>query len=144
MFKANRTISLQRFPAVGIAKLEYSTCLNGVVGRDNLNHLVFVIMYMSEYPDRKPELPAADDPNLKSEDLEESLFNQVMAKFSEKEWFFGRYAHRAFPAIVSLDNFYAKQRRDGFICRELDEPALKKLRLELETSLEPGVKETSG
>jgi len=35
--------------------------------------------------------------------------------------FFGRYAHRAFPAIVSFDNFYAKQHHDGYICRELDE-----------------------
>lgn len=35
--------------------------------------------------------------------------------------FFGRYAHRAFPAIVSLDNFYARQHADGYICREIDE-----------------------
>lgn len=35
--------------------------------------------------------------------------------------FFGRYAHRAFPAIVSLDNFYEKQHADGYICREIDE-----------------------
>jgi len=35
--------------------------------------------------------------------------------------FFGRYAHRAFPAIVSFDNFYAKQHADGYICREIDE-----------------------
>lgn len=34
---------------------------------------------------------------------------------------FGRYTHSAFPAIVSLDNFYAKQHIDGYICRELDE-----------------------
>jgi len=32
-----------------------------------------------------PDLPSADDPNLKAEELEESLFQQVMTKFREKE-----------------------------------------------------------
>ena len=33
---------------------------------------------------------------------------------------FGVYGRRAFPFIRSLDNFYAKQHEDGFICREID------------------------
>ncbi len=33
---------------------------------------------------------------------------------------FGCYGHRAFPAIHSLDNFYAKQHEDGYICREIN------------------------
>ncbi len=32
---------------------------------------------------------------------------------------FARYGHRAFPAIQSLDNFYARQHASGFICREI-------------------------
>ena len=32
---------------------------------------------------------------------------------------FGRYGHHAFPFIRTLDNFYAKQHEDGFICREI-------------------------
>jgi hypothetical protein len=32
---------------------------------------------------------------------------------------FGRYGARAFPFIRTLDNFYAKQHPDGFICREI-------------------------
>jgi hypothetical protein len=32
---------------------------------------------------------------------------------------FGRYGSRAFPFIRTLDNFYAKQHPDGFICREI-------------------------
>jgi Trehalase len=34
---------------------------------------------------------------------------------------FARYGHAEFPAIQSLDNFYALQRPSGFICREYDE-----------------------
>jgi len=34
---------------------------------------------------------------------------------------FGRYGQRAFPFQRTLDNLYAKQHRDGFICREIDE-----------------------
>lgn len=34
---------------------------------------------------------------------------------------FARYGHHAFPAIQSLDNFYARQHSDGFICREIYE-----------------------
>ena len=34
---------------------------------------------------------------------------------------FGRYAWHAIPAVQSLDNFYAKQDADGFICREIRE-----------------------
>jgi glycogen debranching enzyme len=34
---------------------------------------------------------------------------------------FGLYAERAFPFHKTLDNFYARQHRDGFICREIDE-----------------------
>ncbi len=34
---------------------------------------------------------------------------------------FGRYAGGVFPGIHSLDNFYAKQHPDGFICREIVE-----------------------
>jgi hypothetical protein len=33
---------------------------------------------------------------------------------------FGRYGRRVFPFIRSLDNFYAKQHDDGFICREIN------------------------
>ena len=32
---------------------------------------------------------------------------------------FGRYGARAFPFVRTLDNFYAKQHVDGFICREI-------------------------
>src|SRR5262245_27789242 len=32
---------------------------------------------------------------------------------------FGRYGSRAFPFVRTLDNFYAKQHPDGFICREI-------------------------
>ena len=34
---------------------------------------------------------------------------------------FGKYADRLFHFQGTLDNFYAKQHRDGFICREIDE-----------------------
>jgi mannosylglycerate hydrolase MGH1-like protein len=34
---------------------------------------------------------------------------------------FGRYASGVFPGIHSLDNFYAKQHADGFVCREIVE-----------------------
>lgn len=34
---------------------------------------------------------------------------------------FGRYGRRAFNFQQTLDNFYAKQHPDGFICREIDE-----------------------
>ena len=33
---------------------------------------------------------------------------------------FGRYANWEFPAIQSLDNFYARQRPNGYICRQYD------------------------
>lgn len=33
---------------------------------------------------------------------------------------FGHYGRRVFPFIGTLDNFYAKQHADGFICRELN------------------------
>jgi len=32
---------------------------------------------------------------------------------------FARYGHHLFPAVQSLDNFYAKQHKNGFICREI-------------------------
>ncbi len=32
---------------------------------------------------------------------------------------FARYGHRAYPFQKTLDNFYAKQHPDGFICREI-------------------------
>lgn len=34
---------------------------------------------------------------------------------------FARYAHFAFPAIQSLDNFYCRQYENGYICREIQE-----------------------
>ncbi len=33
---------------------------------------------------------------------------------------FGKYASHLFPFIEMLDNFYAKQHADGFICRQID------------------------
>ncbi len=36
---------------------------------------------------------------------------------------FGRYGARAFPFSRTLDNFYAKQHPDGFICREIGRAA---------------------
>jgi hypothetical protein len=33
---------------------------------------------------------------------------------------FGHYGRRVFPFIGTLDNFYAKQHADGFICREIN------------------------
>jgi len=49
------------------------------------------------------------------------------AAFSDKiyQWdtcfmmMFARYGDRAFPFIQSLDNFYARQRQSGYICREI-------------------------
>ena len=35
--------------------------------------------------------------------------------------FYGRYGSRAFDFIRSLDNFYARQHPDGYICRQLSE-----------------------
>ncbi|MBN8456997.1 MAG: hypothetical protein J0M04_04060 [Verrucomicrobia bacterium] len=35
---------------------------------------------------------------------------------------FARYGHHVFPAVQSLDNFYCKQKTNGFICREIKEP----------------------
>lgn len=35
---------------------------------------------------------------------------------------FGRYGSRAFDFMGTLDNFYAKQHPDGFICREIGQP----------------------
>jgi hypothetical protein len=34
---------------------------------------------------------------------------------------FARYGHHVFPAVQSLDNFYCKQKTNGFICREIQE-----------------------
>jgi hypothetical protein len=34
---------------------------------------------------------------------------------------FGRYSNGEFPSIVSLENFYRKQRANGYICREIKE-----------------------
>jgi glycogen debranching enzyme len=34
---------------------------------------------------------------------------------------FARYGYRVFPAIQSLDNFYSRQHRSGYICREVSE-----------------------
>ena len=34
---------------------------------------------------------------------------------------FARYAHEVFPMIQSLDNFYARQRPSGYICRQIAE-----------------------
>jgi len=34
---------------------------------------------------------------------------------------FARYGHHVFPAVQSLDNFYCKQKTNGFICREIKE-----------------------
>jgi hypothetical protein len=34
---------------------------------------------------------------------------------------FARYNHAGFPVIASLDNFYAKQHANGYICREIKE-----------------------
>jgi glycogen debranching enzyme len=34
---------------------------------------------------------------------------------------FGCYMHHVFPVVKSLDNFYASQHEDGFICREIRE-----------------------
>lgn len=34
---------------------------------------------------------------------------------------FAKYGHKSFPFIKTLDNFYAKQHLDGFICREIRE-----------------------
>ena len=34
---------------------------------------------------------------------------------------FGRYAHHVFPFIGSLDNFYARQHDNGFICMQIDQ-----------------------
>ena len=33
---------------------------------------------------------------------------------------FARYGHQAYPFITSLDNVYARQHENGYICRESD------------------------
>ncbi len=41
---------------------------------------------------------------------------------------FARYAHYEFPAIQSLDNFYCRQRTNGYICREYTEATGKEVK----------------
>ena len=49
---------------------------------------------------------------------------------------FARYGHYQFPAIQSLDNFYALQRPSGYICREFHAPTGKEIHFGFEGGLE--------
>lgn len=47
--------------------------------------------------------------------------NNLFAHDSSMMTMFGRFGHRVFPAIETLDNFYANQHETGEICREIDQ-----------------------
>lgn len=49
------------------------------------------------------------------------FYNNLFAHDSSIMTMFGRFGHRAFPAIETLDNFYASQHETGEICREIDQ-----------------------
>lgn len=48
-----------------------------------------------------------------------SFNNAIFAHDSSMMTMYGRFGHRAFPAIETLDNFYARQHDSGEICREI-------------------------
>jgi hypothetical protein len=53
--------------------------------------------------------------------LDEAFNSQIFQWDTVFMMMFARYAHHIFPSIESLDNFYAQQHPDGFICREINE-----------------------
>lgn len=53
--------------------------------------------------------------------LDESFSPQIFQWDTIFMIMFARYANQIFPAVQSLDNFYARQHDDGFICREIKE-----------------------
>lgn len=56
-----------------------------------------------------------------SDYLDEAFNSQIFQWDTIFMVMFARYGDHIFPAIQSLDNFYAKQHRNGFICREIIE-----------------------
>jgi glycogen debranching enzyme len=56
-----------------------------------------------------------------SDYLDEGFSPQIFQWDTIFMMMFARYAHREFPSIHSLDNFYVRQHPDGFICREIRE-----------------------
>ena len=64
--------------------------------------------------------PAPDSP-LVSNWLDEAFSNNIFQWDSIFMMMFARYGHDSFPAIQSLDNFYALQRDSGYIGREFNE-----------------------
>ncbi len=49
------------------------------------------------------------------------FYNDLFAHDSSLMTMFGRFGHRVFPAIETLDNFYARQHESGEICREINQ-----------------------
>ena len=64
--------------------------------------------------------PVAGSP-LVSNWLDEAFSGDIFQWDTIFMMMFARYGHDVFPAIQSLDNFYARQLRSGYICRELRE-----------------------
>ncbi len=64
--------------------------------------------------------PAPDSP-LVSNWLDEAFSEHIFQWDTLFMMMFARYGHDVFPAIESLDNFYALQRESGYICREYRE-----------------------
>ncbi|MBN2282247.1 MAG: hypothetical protein JXQ65_16820 [Candidatus Marinimicrobia bacterium] len=53
--------------------------------------------------------------------LDEAFSEQIFQWDTIFMMMFARYGHHVFPAIQSLDNFYARQRKSGYIGREYNE-----------------------
>lgn len=64
--------------------------------------------------------PSAGSP-LVSNWLDEAFSENIFQWDTIFMMMFARYGHNVFPAIQSLDNFYAFQRESGYICREYRE-----------------------
>ncbi|NQT27497.1 hypothetical protein HQ585_19240 [candidate division KSB1 bacterium] len=62
-----------------------------------------------------------DGSTLVSNYIDEAFSNNIFQWDTALMILFSRYGHHVFPAIQSLDNFYANQHENGFICREIRE-----------------------
>lgn len=82
----------------------------------------FVEMYWKcwELAFRHMFKPAPGSP-LVSNYLDEAFYPNIFQWDSLFMVMFARYGHHVFPAISTLDNFYARQHRNGFIAREIRE-----------------------
>jgi len=56
-----------------------------------------------------------------SDYIDEGFSDNIFLWDSALMMLFWRYGYKAFPAINSLDNFYARQYKSGYICREINE-----------------------